>query len=261
MEITFPNPSTPRHDRNPKRRINYGLTGQRELADQGQSWHRSILDLVPRLNKYLRTFGDWGRTEIDEVHLWIFPESDGRWYRGEGFCALLHLIFATDKEVMNPKWRLASRTNKHLDFLWGSNTQEEHWTPLLFIQKVKIIDKNIFLFISWLFTKASEKRLMSIYLSFYSLTIDRIQWSGGVEWGDQSQSLAWERFFATNFKASSQMLVDSLRPFESASDGGGVRKVLHQSLGWNNRNKWHWCSNNGQDSLVSEDRTRSSKET
>ena len=184
MEITFPNPSTPRHDRNPKRRINYGLSGQRELADQGQSWHRSILDLVPRLNKYLRTFGDWGRTEIDEVHLWIFPESDGRWYLGEGFCALLHLIFATDKEVMNPKWRLASRINKHLDFSWGSNTQEEHWTSLLFIQKVKMIDKNIFLFISWLFNKASETRLMSIYfilLSFYSLTIDRIQWSGGVE--------------------------------------------------------------------------------
>ena len=102
MEITFPNPSTPRHDRNPKRRINYGLSGQRELADQGQSWHRSILDLVPRLNKYLRTFGDWGRAEIDEVHLWIFPESDGRWYLGEGFCKLIHLIFATDKEVMNP---------------------------------------------------------------------------------------------------------------------------------------------------------------
>ena len=128
MEITFPNPSTPRHDRNPKRRINYGLSGQRELADQGQSWHRSILDLVPRLNKYLRTFGDWGRAEIDEVHLWIFPESDGRWYLGEGFCTLLHLIFATDKEVMNPKWRLASRINKHLDFSCGSNTQQG-WAP------------------------------------------------------------------------------------------------------------------------------------
>ena len=144
MEITFPNPSTPRHDRNPKRRINYGLSGQRELADQGQSWHRSILDLVPRLNKYLRTFGDWGRAEIDEVHLWIFPESDGRWYLGEGFCTLLHLIFATDKEVMNPKWRLASRINKHFDFSWGSNTQKVY-TSLVFIQNVKIIDKNILL--------------------------------------------------------------------------------------------------------------------
>ena len=163
---------------------------------------------------------------------------------GGGFLhPAIHLIFATDKEVMNPKWRLASRINKHLDFLCGSNIQEERWTSLLFIQKVKKWTNTFVLFISWLFNNASETRLMSrsfISLGFYSLTIDRIQWSGGVEWGDQSQSLACERFFATNFKASSQMLVDSLRPFESASDGGGVRKVLHQSLGWNNRNKWHF---------------------
>ena len=184
MEITFPNPSTPRHDRNPKRRINYGLSGQRELADQGQSWHRSILDLVPRLNKYLRTFGDWGRTEIDEVHLWIFEsESDGRWYLGEGFCTLIHLIFATDKEVMNPKWRLASRINKNLDFSEGSNTREEHWTPLLLIQKVKIIDKNIF----YSFPGFSIRRPQQDWSADLSSLSAFIRWqltgsSGVVEW-------------------------------------------------------------------------------
>ena len=52
--------------------------------------------------------------DFDEKY--TFHESDGRWYPGDGFCTLLYLIFATDKQVMNLKWRFAWRINIHPDF-------------------------------------------------------------------------------------------------------------------------------------------------
>ena len=121
MEITFPNPSTARHDRNPKLGINYGLS----RANMINPWSRSILTPIyigPRsTNKYQRTFGDRGSRLMKVYISWkrrmmimtmMTRNEDDDDIPEKVFArSLLYLIFATDKEVMNLKWRFGRRIN------------------------------------------------------------------------------------------------------------------------------------------------------